>query len=216
MQLTPEWYIERFQVVVWQLQSKCWLTVELYEVVGQRCTNLLIFSVFFFLTRTSWCGGENYQGHFLFTNSLWKIIGQQPTLLSIKLMKVGPPGLNTRFPAATVAIIHISGCDSLTYLLKVRVIWWLLIFLFDYQFLSECWSSGSYHLIIRSDSYDYSHLGMWQFLQSGNNRSSISLGPPLSRLDSIHTPHSHPSNVLWKLVSWVLSFDSPQQRLWTR
>lgn len=166
------------------------------------------FQFFFFLTRTSWCGGENYQGHFLFTNSLWKIIGQQPTLLSIKLMKVGPPGLNTRFPAATVAIIHISGCDSLTYLLKVRVIWWLLIFLFDYQFLSECWSSGSYHLIIRSDSYDYSHLGMWHFLQSGNNRSSISLGPPLSRLDSIHTPHSHPSNVLWKLVSWVLSLDS--------
>lgn len=79
VQLTPECYIERFQVVVWQLQSKCCITVELFEVVGQLCNDLLIFSVFS-LTRTSWCGGENYQGHLFIYE--WLMKNYRPTTLS--------------------------------------------------------------------------------------------------------------------------------------
>jgi hypothetical protein len=136
------------------------------------------------------------------------------------------PGLNTRSSATAVAIIHISGCDSLppqssSHLVIVNLPIWLsipvrmLVFRvlsfdyperqlrlftsrdvtvytfspkweqsFDYQFgipfekitftllthihqmSSGSWFPGSCHSILRSDGYDYSHFGMWQYSTS--------------------------------------------------
>jgi hypothetical protein len=210
VQLTPKCYVEHFHVVVWQLQLKCWITVELFEVVGQRCTDLLIFSVFFFLTRTSWCGGENYQGHLFIYEQLMKIY--RPTTLAFIHQT---PGLNTRSSATAVAIIHISGCDSLppqssSHLVIVNLPIWLSIpvRMLVFRVLSFDYPERQLRLFTSRDVTVYTFSPKWE------QSFDYQFGIPFEKITfTLLTHHIHQMSSGSWFPGSILSLDSPQRRL---
>jgi hypothetical protein len=136
--------------------------------------------------------------------SWWLLICPLSLLI---LCECGLQGLIIRFSrATTTSICIISGCDNLPPS-KVGTIFWLSVWASSgekirstvlthiHQISSGSWFPGSCHsILLRSDSYDYSHLGMWRSTSCKvltirwlSARSLYFLGFPIEKVDDMQS-----------------------------